>query len=182
MKRREALKYSGYLTAAGLSAGTISAIVSGCKSPAPAASEIAGWNVDEIDQLKAITNVIIPKTDTPGAVEAGVAKDLAQHVNDNFTQEEQDMFRAGLVDLQERCKSAHNRSFAELEIEDQESILNAIADEGGDPNLFEVIKGMTVYLFFTSEVGATQVLSFLPIPGEYEPCIDYADIGATWAL
>lgn len=182
MKRREALKYSGFLTAAGLSAGTISAIMSGCKSPKPIDTGVAGWNIDQIDQLKAITNVIIPTTDTPGAIDAAIPEDLARHVNDNFTTEEQELFRAGLVNMDERCREAHGKSFAKLSIAQQETILNEIADEGGDPNLFEVLKGMTVYLFFTSEVGATQVLNYLPIPGEYQPCIDYADVGATWAL
>jgi len=182
MKRRKVLKYSGLLTAAGLSAGTISAIISGCGPSQPAPSDVTGWNVDQIEQLKAITNVIMPTTDTPGAIDANIADDFAMHVNSNFESDDKEAFMAGLTDLDNRSNSMFSQNFTSLEISDQESVLNAIADEGGEPNFFEVVKGMTVYLFFTSEVGATQVLNHLPIPGEYQPCIDYAEVGATWAL
>ena len=182
MKRREALKYSGFLTAAGLSAGTISAILTACGPTQPMASDVDGWNVDQIEQLKSISNVIMPTTDTPGALEAGIADDMAMHVANNFSLEDQKAFMTGLTNLDERSQTMFSNKFSNLAVADQEAVLNAIADEGGEPNFFEVVKGMTVYLFFTSEVGATQVLNHLPIPGEYEPCIDYAEVGATWAL
>ena len=184
MKRRKALQYTGFLTAAGLAGGGIvTTMVSGCKtSAANTASEVAGWNMAQIERLRAISNVIIPATDTPGALDADIANDMAIHVNSNFDEEEKNLYLQGLEDLENRSLTQYEKGFTELELAEQESILKEIGDEEGEDNFFYASRSMTTYLFFTSEVGATQVLNHLPIPGEYQGCIDYKEVGSTWAI
>jgi hypothetical protein len=36
--------------------------------------------------------------------------------------------------------------------------------------------------YFTSEVGATQVLRYDPVPGAYHGCIPFEEVGKTWAI
>lgn len=48
-------------------------------------------------------------------------------------------------------------------------------------NYFTTIKELTILGFFTSEIGATQVLQYNPIPGSYKGCVPYDEIGKTWA-
>ncbi len=182
MKRRKAIKYTGLITAAGLSVSGIT-MISGCKtSAANIASEVEGWNMAQIERLRAISNVIIPTTDTPGALEADIANDMAIHVNSNFNEEEKALFMQGLENLEIRSMNQYNKEFIELEFSTQAAVLKEIANEEGENNFFNMSKGMTTYLFFTSEVGATKVLNHNPVPGEYMGCIDYKDVGATWAI
>jgi len=183
MKRRKALKYTGLITAAGLASGGVTTMISGCKTNlGDVASDVTGWNMAQIERLRAISNVIIPTTDTPGALEADIANDMAIHVNSNFTEERKALFVQGLDDLETRSINQYDKGFIELGLSEQEALLTEIANEKGEHNFFGTSKYLTKYLFFTSEVGATQVLNHNPIPGEYMGCIDYKDIGSTWAI
>jgi hypothetical protein len=35
-----------------------------------------------------------------------------------------------------------------------------------------MMKELTLFGYFTSEVGCTQALNYLPIPGRYDACVD----------
>jgi hypothetical protein len=43
------------------------------------------------------------------------------------------------------------------------------------------MKQLTLLGFFTSEVGATQALRYVAVPGKYEGCIPYAKGDKAWA-
>ncbi len=180
MKRRSALKYTSLLTAAGLSATTISSIISGCKSESTV-SKYGVISSDQIEQIRALVDIIIPQTDTPGAVEAGVPEDLALHINDNFSEEDQKRFVEGLSHINNISQTSYGASFAHLSDENKTDIMNELASEEDD-SIFDGLKNLTIYLFFTSEKGAKEVLNYLPVPGEYLPCVDYSEIGSAWAL
>ena len=176
MKRRDALKNSAFLIGCGLSAGTISALVSGCNTePKPYADSFLGS--DYVSLLGEITETIIPETDTPGAKSAEVHLFIDSSVQ-HFTEEEQTMFKEAL----DRISKGNGSPFMKMTQGEREEFLLSIADEGGEMNPFEVLKGMTCYAFFTSEAGATEVLAFDPIPGEYKECMDLSEVGKAWAL
>lgn len=176
MKRREALKRSAFLAGCGLSAGTISAIISGCDTtPKPYADSNLGN--DYVALLGEITETIIPETDTPGAKTAGVHLYIDSSV-EHFTEDEEKMFKEAL-DL---IKEGNGTPFMKMSSEEREAFLLSIAEQEGDMNPFQVLKEMTLYAFFTSEAGATEVLAFDPIPGAYRPCIDLNEVGKAWAL
>ncbi|RZK12388.1 MAG: gluconate 2-dehydrogenase subunit 3 family protein, partial [Hymenobacter sp.] len=51
-----------------------------------------------------------------------------------------------------------------------------------EPNhYFRMMKELTLFGFFTSEVGATQALRYLPVPGKYDGCIPYKKGDKAWA-
>ena len=41
------------------------------------------------------------------------------------------------------------------------------------PHYFSLMKQLTLLGFFTSEVGATKALRYVPVPGRYEGCVPY---------
>jgi len=45
-----------------------------------------------------------------------------------------------------------------------------------------VMKELTLVGYYTSEVGATQELRHEPVPGRYEGCVPFSEIGRTWAV
>ena len=54
--------------------------------------------------------------------------------------------------------------------------------EDGDPaHYFTLVKQLTLWGFFTSEVGSTEGLRYLPVPGKYDGCTEYEDGDRAWA-
>ena len=47
---------------------------------------------------------------------------------------------------------------------------------------FQLMKELTLFGYFTSEIGCTQALAYDPIPKEYHGCIDLAPGQKAWAL
>jgi hypothetical protein len=51
-----------------------------------------------------------------------------------------------------------------------------------DPNhYFGMMKQLTLLGYFTSEIGATQALRYIAIPGKYEGCVPYKKGDKAWA-
>jgi hypothetical protein len=49
------------------------------------------------------------------------------------------------------------------------------------PHYFRLMKELTLWGFFTSEVGATKALRYVAVPGKYEGCVDYKKGDKAWA-
>ena len=206
MDRREAIRRTSLLMGGALSASAITAVMSGCQ----AAPTEPGWTPmylkpEEGQMVAEIAERIIPATDTPGAKDAGVHRFIDLFLQDNATREEQILFQSGLADLNARANDKHGKNFVKLTSEQMDDILGDIsagseasqedmaanianegeAVQGGAFNprkFFDGICQLTILGFFTSELGATQVLKMDEIPTEYLGCIPYSEVGGTWAL
>lgn len=65
---------------------------------------------------------------------------------------------------------------------DQELKTYNTSKKEGDPNhYFGLMKQLTLLGYFTSEIGATQALRYVAIPGKYEGCIPYTKGERAWA-
>ncbi len=174
MKRRDAIRNSAFLVGCGLSAGTITSIISGCKTETAHVEIPSFLGKDMLSLLGDVVETIIPTTDTPGAKEAGVHTFIDNAV-EHFTIEEQGMFKElmqGLLDGEFRSKT----------IEEKEAMLLSLDDIEGDIKPYSILRGLTCEGYFTSEIGATQALEYLPIPGEFIPCMPLSDVGKAWSL
>ena len=67
-------------------------------------------------------------------------------------------------------------------VEDREQMLLALDNVEGEEKPYSILRGLVCQGYFTSEIGATQALSYLPVPGEWVPCIELSDVGKAWAL
>jgi hypothetical protein len=47
---------------------------------------------------------------------------------------------------------------------------------------FQLMRDLTVLGYFTSEVGATKALAYVPIPGRFDGCTDLKPGQKAWAL
>ncbi len=183
MNRRELLRMIAAATGTAFIGGNT--LLAGCASnPAPA---IAFTEAD-IALLDAVAETIIPRTDTPGARDAEVGKFMQVFVTDCYTDTEQLIFHAGLPRLQQRCQAQYGGEFASLNAEQRVAFINGLDREaqgqsssGGEPHYFTMIKQLTLFGFFTSEVGGTQVLRHVAIPGRYDGCMPYEEGEAAWA-
>lgn len=134
-----------------------------------------GWeprflSADQARLLSRLCDLLLPRTDTPGALDAGVPEwiDLALSVDEP---DEQLEFLGGLAWLGQRCQREHGHPFLGASAEQQQHMLREISDESAahaddlEPGaaFFRNLKGRTLFAYFTSEKGRTE---YLGLPAE----------------
>jgi hypothetical protein len=129
--------------------------------------------------VTAIAELIIPETDTPGATAAGVPRFVDLMLAEWFTGEERDEFLGGLVALDARSTHRFGAAFVDLDEPQQITLLSGLdaevsalrdADLPTDEHFFRRMKWLTLYGYYTSEIGATVEQNEVLLPGRYEPC------------
>ena len=176
-----------------VSAPAIAGILKGC-----AAKPTIDWkplflSEDQGILVSQVAEIIIPKTDTPGAKETGVPAFIDLMLKDAYSKEDQDRFLESLKAFDDECKKEYGDNFMELDIEKQTAFVKKVHDQAVATEkstkpapkrpFILMTKELTMLGFFTSEVGATQVLQYVAVPGSYKGCIPLAEAGngKTWA-
>ena len=192
MERREVLKYTALYLGLTLSGSTISAILAGCR-----VDESENWipgflSQEEADFISELAETILPRTNTPGAKDALVVRYIDTIRPLRFTDEDNQKFRSDLkafMDVaqnelgKEFVKMPEDRKFEWVKLVDKESY-ESIDDAKPEEErpFYLILKEHILSGYFNSEAVAKQYFSFDPVPGSYEGCIPYADIGRDWAL
>lgn len=129
--------------------------------------------------VTALAELIIPETDTPGATAAQVNRFVDVMLAEWFDGEDREEFLAGLAALDAQSRATFGAAFLDLEETQQMGLLGELDDEvtalreaelPTDDNFFSRMKWLTMYGYYTSEVGATEELQQVIIPGSYEAC------------
>jgi gluconate 2-dehydrogenase gamma chain len=186
MDRREAIKRTAYLMGGVVFAPTIAGVLKGC-TPSTEKWTPVLFNKAQAGLTETLAEIIIPATDTPGAVDVGVPGFIENMVKDIYTAEQRSDFIEGLNQFDVICQRETGHSFVDLD--DQAKLAfaterNRLAIENEyteGPQFFLIFKELTMVGYFTSEVGASQVLRYEPIPGYYDGCVPFEEIGKTWA-
>jgi hypothetical protein len=190
--RREALKKTALLMGAAVSASALTGILQGCKATPELLYTPVFFTPDQARIVTEVAEIIIPKTDTPGAKDAGVPGFIDTMLKDCYKKEDQDRFLAGLTAFEEEAKKAYGDSFIYCTPEQQvefvkkthEAALKEMKENKEAKRPFILMaKELTLLGFFTSEPGATQVLQYIAVPGAYKGCVPLAEAGngKTWA-
>ena len=152
--------------------------------------------------IAAMSDIIIPRTDTPGAIDAGVPRFIELMVADWFTAQERQIFDAGLIALEQDVSARHGVSFDELDSAEQLQIMEAMEEAAADSSWYDMgnllrdfvsdapficqVKELTVFGFFTSEVGSKQVLRYesmpMPMPMKFDGDIPLDPDDSSWAV
>jgi gluconate 2-dehydrogenase gamma chain len=184
--RKEAIKRTAMLMGGVVFAPTILGVLKGCTASTDTWQPEL-FNRQQAALVTSLSQTIIPAGDTPGAADAGVPGFIESMVKEIYTEEQRDLFMDGLAAFNETCENETGKSFDQLtdeEMFDFASIQNreAIRSEAMEgPQFFLLFKELTMIGYFTSEAGATQVLRYEDIPGVYQSCIPFDEVGRTWA-
>jgi len=188
MDRREALKRTAWIMGGVVSAPAIMGILKGCTAKPTIDWKPVFFSENQGILISQVADIIIPKTDTPGAKDVGVPGFIDLLLKDCYTKADQDEFMAELTAFDEEAKKAYGKAFTELNEEKQTEFVKkthdeAIAAKAEKRPFILKVKELTMLGFFTSEVGATQVLQYNPVPGSYKGCIPVKEAGngKTWA-
>lgn len=185
MNRRDAIKRTTLLLGGTLSASAIMGVMSGCK-----AEPVLNWapsffTMEEGDIIENMVDRILPVTDTPGAIDAGVHSFIDRMMAEFYPAEESAILREALAKVDVDAKKDFGKNFTALSDEQQDELLKkydrAAYAQGGRDHFFRKIKELTILGFCTSEVGATEFLEYDPLPGDYKGCIPYEEVGKAWA-
>lgn len=191
MDRREALKATTLFLGYSLTAGAATALLGGCKAETSSDWQPKTLDNQEVELLAEICETILPKTDTPGAKDALCHRYIDEMLTNFYAKDKQDYFKDALRLFDDTSKSKYSKAFIALNSSEREEVLSILAKEakeykdetGEKPHIFRAIKGATISGYFSSEVGAKGGLcEFLPVPGPYQGCIDYATVGKSYVL
>ncbi len=184
MDRRQVLKLSSAILGYTIVGGTAAAVLTGCKADANAMpADLDLFDKSTYDLIVDVTERIIPKTDTPGAKDANVVSYIHSRLKNFATEEERTGMFEKLNLFNSLSESKFQKKYNDLPEGEKDEIMKMMQAEASkaDDHVFNQLKRETVVGFFTSEVGATQVLRHDPIPGAYNGCIDFAAGDTVWA-
>lgn len=158
LSRRTMLIVTGGAGAAGLvgegTAGAAARVTSTGEAPLTA---------QEFRLIAAMTEGIIPKTDTPGAIGAGVPEFFRTIFNDWFLKDEQIAFRASLKAYDDEAKQRFTKPFLRCTAAQQTELLTDWDKKGLNAfarpvHPFGQFKKLTIHGYYTSQVGLEQEL------------------------
>ncbi len=199
MDRREAIQRAGLILGYAITGPTLAGVLSGCKATPQAGFVPVFFSNEQGVLIETLAEIIIPKTETPGAKEAGVPQFIDTLIANVYTKEQQNKFMADLIAFDDDVKSTLGKSFVACSAEEQvqhfeKHHTKAFSDatgggptgwwnagSGGDKPFVLKVKELTLVGYFTSEPGATQVLQYNPVPGPFKGCVPYTEVGKAWA-
>jgi hypothetical protein len=130
------------------------------QAAAPAATGPAYFSRADWETVSKLADLIIPRTDTPGAVDAGVPHWIDYHVA--HAPDLQEKFKQGLAYLDEQAHTVNGSSFAALTEQQQTAILQALSTDAdtAKSGFFRTIKDLTIDGYYSSEKGLVAELDF----------------------
>lgn len=149
-------------------------------------------NAHQDATVKAIAEMIIPRTDTPGAVEAGAAEFIDLMLTEWYDELERTRFLKGLDDVDVRTQALFAKDFVDCSPPQQSQILTWMGEQIAEeleqerehprslmetevrrPDSFYVMfRRLTLTAYYTSEAGATDELHFEIIPDHHDGCAE----------
>ena len=153
-------------------------------APAPGfAASHTIFTADQRSLVAAISERIIPTTDTPGAIAAGVPQFIEMMVADWYETVDRNDFLNGLGVVEGYARVHYETGFTQLAPEEQDQVLtlamrNQIAGVGG---FFGHCRQLVILGYYTSEIGCKQERVYVPVPGHYDGHYPYAQVGRVFS-
>jgi gluconate 2-dehydrogenase gamma chain len=199
MNRREAIQRTALALGYALSAPAMMGVLNGCKASPELSFKPVFFTEPQAQTIAELSEIILPKTTTPGAKDAGVPGFIDSMLKEVYGKDAQDNFIEGLKAFEEDAKNTLGDTFMDLKPEQRvahfkkhhDEALSAAGKGGptgwwnagkdGDKPFVLKMKELTLLGFFTSQPGATEVLQYKQVPGPYHGCVPLAEVGKAWA-
>lgn len=128
------------------------------------------FDAGDLALLDEIGEAILPATPGCGGAKAAkIAAFIDEFARDFYSDGQRAALVAGLGRIQDQSRRQYGgRGFLELSAAERNDFLLGIERSTPQPEAYRTIKELVVWGYFTSEIGATQALANVPIPGRYE--------------
>jgi Gluconate 2-dehydrogenase subunit 3 len=189
MQRRELLRIFAAAAAAPVLSPDLFALL---RQAHPSVSySLRAFTPHQNDTVILMAEIIVPTTDTPGATAARVNEFMDFILADWATEQERTHFLTGLDNVDTQCAALFGKTFLECTPLQQTTLLRSLDGavdwahesdrirDGAFPtsrdtqlhgDFFRVFKYMTLYGYYTSEIGFAQELNLEIMPGAFHGC------------
>ncbi len=120
----------------------------------------------------ALADTLLPRTDTPGALDVNAPAFVDVIVLEYYTEEERAEFLAGLEAIDAMSVTVAGAAFASLDASAREPVMQALEDPAQRTTpagrTYSRLRGLIVHGYFTSERVQREVLQVDVIPGRFD--------------
>ena len=178
MNRREALQRTAAITGIAISSSVGLGLLKGCTPGDKPTWPPVFLKQDEISLISAIADIILPKTETVGALDVHVPEFIDLMLRDCFSLEEQNAFREGLSSFMIDVDDEFSNTFEDCTPDEKIKIIEAEEvrsaeqfEKTNNKTFYQTVRELTLLGFFTSEPVMKNMLDYHPVPGRYDGCI-----------
>jgi gluconate 2-dehydrogenase gamma chain len=131
----------------------------------------------------ALSERVIPTTDTPGAIAAGVPEYIEHMLSDWAVGDDRTPVLRGLDAIEARSQRDYKVSAAKATPAQQDALLTLAMNDQfpGGKEFFQSFRQLVIVGYYTSEIGMTQEREYLPVPGEYDGAYLYSNINKVFS-
>lgn len=170
------------------------------------------FTADQDATVAELADTIIPTTGTPGAKAAKVNEIIDVILKDCYKEADQKRFLEGLAQTNKLSQDAYGKAFVQLDAPQRIEVVKKLEADAKDQKakmnggksgtqadnapadaqmgkkkeqytpFFTILKDLTLTGYFTSEVGCTQALEYVAVPGRYDGCVPLKAGQKAWAL
>ncbi len=205
MERREALKNIGFGSAALFSSSMLFGAMQGCSASPEVNWVPVFFTPEEAAQMEKICEAIAPKTNTPGAIDAGVPSHLDQSFAVLNSEKESEYFKQGLSVFVDNFNESQEVSFNKASVQQITDVINSYfrryndnpdilkryretfgdagekSDEFVEAHFVTTAVDATFRSYFTSELIGEEVMAYDPVPQNYNGCIPLKPGQKSWS-
>ena len=186
MHRRDVLRLLATGTALQLAPGKLFALAREARALLADQKSPRTLNPHQYETVKVMADLIVPRTDTPGATDVGVPDFIDLILTEWYEDAERTLFLNGVADVDVRANSLFGKDFVACPPDQQKQIMVDLGermmkattparglmmgDSAAHPNFYLMFRRLTLTGYYTSEAGATKELDFQIIPDGYDGC------------
>jgi gluconate 2-dehydrogenase gamma chain len=188
MNRREALRLLATGTALQLAPRHLLAAMREARAAVGAQNSLRILTPHQCVTVRALAEMIIPRTETPGAADTGACEFVDLMLAEWYDLEDRERFLQGLSDLDAHMIAIFGQNFVESTADRQaqmmtelgEKMVEEIERRKTEPahdvdvpeaeSFYPMLRRLTLTAYYTSEAGATEELHFQIIPDRHDMC------------
>jgi hypothetical protein len=197
MDRRKALQRTALLSGASILMPSMLSLFQSCKKENRLDWKPMFLKEDEAKTISALVDMILPRTETPGALDVKADMFIDKVFAETYDTTGQENIRAEITAFNAECKKKLGAIFIDLSEADRTKVLQEAEATSGKFNpgvwgvsvgkqkpigFYRSMKSMAIWAYFTSEEMGEKVLSYDPNPGNYEPCKPLSEVRNRWSL
>lgn len=138
----------------------------------------------EMTVLYSLCETILPKTDTPSAVEVGCHEFVPHQLQHCHSKLQQDGCIQTINVVEMLANKKFGKTFPLLGSQQRQQLLTDIESDDLSTDIekgrFKFLKALIVFGYFTSEAGATKALNYQAVPGGFKGSIAADENTKSW--
>lgn len=197
MERREALKNVALWGGSAIVGTSLLSLLQSCQQQPRINWKPTFLNESQAEFISSLVDTLLPKTQTPGALDMKVDIFIDAVANKLFDEAGQKSMTDGIEKFDGDCKERFGKRFVDLDSKEKAEILKAAEANSGKYNgqvwgtavgtqqpvgFYRSVKSLAIWGYFSSKEIGLNYLNYDPIPGDYKGCIPLAEIGNSWSL